>query len=121
MQQVNLEGWENISGADFFRLGHFASLNFKAAEFAYTQWMNGNLPDESWEGNHKGTFSYLWFQRWMRDLWQTGGRYNFGPQYRAYIDAMISEICTKQDCPPLPNWGSPDPDLMAVLEAPIRR
>jgi hypothetical protein len=114
-QKINTEGWTNVSPVQAQRVAYVATAQYKAAELAYFQWQQGNLDAGLWRGNDLGTYRYLWIENYMREFWLFGGRDNFAPAFREYVDQMISDICSRRECRPVPsNYDTPSELASAV-------
>ena len=111
--RVNADGWTTEAN----RLGFIANAQFKAVEFAYVQWNEGNLDADLWNGNNRATYDFLWDQHWMRELWPwlRGG---YSKEFQQHMDQMILDICSRRECRGLPDWmAQPHTERNAAIQA----
>ena len=113
MERVNADGWS----PETTRLFYIGNAQFKAVEFAFVQWKEGNLDTDLWNGNNRAVYEFLWAQPWMREQWP-GGRSNFSRGFQHYMDQLIADICSRRQCRDLPTWMiQQDPEMSAGSEA----
>ena len=113
MEGVNADGWSPGST----RLFYVGNAQFKAVEFAFVQWKEGNLDTDLWNGNNRAVYEFLWTQHWMRELWP-GLRSNFSRVFQRHMDQLIADICSRRKCRDLPTWLlKREPEMSAGSEA----
>ncbi|MDH3643007.1 MAG: hypothetical protein OES38_12975 [Gammaproteobacteria bacterium] len=98
MRKIDVEGWEAVSPSDANRIRFISGSILKGIEFAHFQWREGNLDPGLWQGNNAGLYEYLWGVSSMREIWLSGDRVRFHPEFRYFVDQMIADICSRREC-----------------------
>ena len=93
---ANREGIRLDAGG--LQISYFAGSMLKSTEFSYLEHARGNLEQEQWD-------AYVYAQRWfmtyntfLLHAWRMQ-RYTFASSFREFMDDMIRDICSKQECP----------------------
>ena len=93
---ANREGIRLDAGG--LQISYFAGSMLKSTEFNYLEHARGNLEQEQWD-------AYVYAQRWfmtyntfLLHAWRMQ-RYTFASSFREFMDDMIRDICSKQECP----------------------
>ena len=82
----------------FHGAGALASSMYKAGEYMFIEYQNGNVDEELWAGQKSANRSFIGEMDFMKIFW-TLARWQVAPSFREYMDAMIRDICSKRDCP----------------------
>ena len=97
IDEVNANGFQSDRAA-LRRVVYLAATMHKSTEFAYTQWIKGNLDGGTWRSidiNHR---VYAANNPFLILQWRAH-RQAAPEAYRIYMDAMYRDICSKQPCP----------------------
>jgi hypothetical protein len=82
----------------FSSAGALASSLYKASEYMFVEYQNGNVDEEIWIGQKTANKQFVAAQAFMKINW-TLSRWQVAPSFREFMDDMIRDICSKQACP----------------------
>ena len=82
----------------FTGTGALASSMYKASEYMFIEYQNGNVDEEIWIGQETANRQFIAAQDFMKFAWRFA-RWSVAPSFRDFMDDMIRDICSKQECP----------------------
>ena len=82
----------------FASAGALASSLYKASEYMFVEYQKGNVDEEIWLGQKTANRQFIAAQDFMKINWMFAG-WQVALGFRIFIDDMIRDICSKQECP----------------------
>ena len=115
--KINAEGWDSVPPDHVARAVQYVLAGLRGGEFAHHQWRQGSLDPGLWRGNAAAMYRTFWQLPIYRQLWLTGSRRQFSPDFQDYIDQMVTDICSRTECRDGPAWLTLPPEIAKGMEA----
>ena len=97
------KGWKpdfgsGQSSAQTMRVLMTGSSMLRSTEYEFNEYQRGNLDEETWAAHRWANRDFIASSQYLMITWRLG-RNGFGSSFRDFMDDLIRDICSQQECP----------------------